>query len=133
MRFRILISAVLAGVILVAFGAPVLAHHSIASFWNDKANSSITGVLKKVTIMNPHSEIMVDVTEGGQTSTWLAIGTSALAMTKAGAGKDVLKAGDKVVIEGHPPRREGAKGILIRTMTVNGKTIEVVRAGQAVP
>lgn len=134
MKFRIVISAMLAGVILVVFGAPVLAHHSIASFWNDKSNISITGVVKKVSIMNPHSEILIDVTEGGQTSTWLAVGGSALNMTKAGASKETLKVGDRLSIDGHPPRKEGAKGILIRTLTTSdGKTIEIVRGGQPIP
>jgi hypothetical protein len=131
MQFRIWTLAMFASVILGVLSAPAPAHHSIASFWNEQANISIAGVVKQVRIMNPHSEILVDVTEGGQTSTWLVLGSSVQLMRRAGINNDTVKPGATITIDGHPARKEGAKGILARTLTMaDGKKFEVVRGGQ---
>lgn len=133
MQFRIWTLATFATVLFVVLSVPAPAHHSVASFWNEQANISITGVVKQVRIMNPHSEILVDVTEGGQTSTWLVLGSSVQLMRKAGINNDTVKPGATIAIDGHPPRKEGAKGILARTLTTaDGKKFEVVRGGQRV-
>ena len=117
MRFNKRALGLVAGIVLVVLSVPALAHHSIPSFWKEEASITVTGTVKQIRIMNPHSEIQLDVTDpNGQTATWVAIGSSASGMVKAGWKNDVFKVGTKITVEGAPPRREGAKGVLIRTV-----------------
>jgi hypothetical protein len=99
---------------------PALGHHSIPAFYNEKGSIEITGIVKRLRVINPHSEILVEVTEpNGQKSTWVGVGGPTSPMIAAGWTDDVLPVGTRVRIEGAPARREGAKGLLIRTITLD--------------
>jgi hypothetical protein len=99
---------------------PAVAHHSIPAFYNEKASIEITGIVKQLRVINPHSEILVEVTEAnGQKATWVGVGGPTSPMIAAGWTNDVLPVGTRVRIEGAPARREGAKGLLIRKITLD--------------
>ena len=118
MRLRIWISAVLASVILVVLVAPVQAHHSIPAFYDSDKTISITGVLKEIKIMNPHSKFVLEVTEpNGRKVLWGIIASSALNMAKAGWTNETIKAGTIVTVEGNPSRAEGTKGMVAKLFT----------------
>lgn len=118
MRVRLCISAVLAGVMLV-LSIPGQAHHSLPAFWIPDKSIQITGVVKEVKIINPHSIFIIEVTEpNGQTTDWTGVTASGAAMFRAGWTGETLKIGSKVTVEGNPPRNEGAKGILITGFTL---------------
>ena len=115
MRLRIRISAVLTGVVLSVLSVPAQAHHSLPTFYDTEKTIQVVGVVKSVRIMNPHSEMIFEVTEpNGEKSEWMAISGSSAQMTRAGWTNDTLEAGTTVTFEGHPVRREGAKGLLAR-------------------
>jgi len=100
--------------ILVA-GLPVQAHHSIPAFWDEQKSIEIKGTVKQMKIVNPHSELILEVTgPDGRKSDWIGVAGIASQMIKAGWTNETLKFGTAITVEGAPPRKEGAKGILVR-------------------
>jgi hypothetical protein len=103
---------------LVVFTIPTFAHHSFTNFWYMDKTVEITGVVKTVKLVNPHSELSIEVTEGSQASIWYITseGTGS-ALRKAGWTPDSLPIGMKVTIAGHPSRKEGAKAMAAGKIT----------------
>jgi hypothetical protein len=127
MRFNIRASAVAAGVTLAMLaGHLAQAHHSIPSFYDAGKTISVTGVVKELKIMNPHSEIILEGAEpNGEKGTWLAVMGSVTALRRNGWSNDTIKAGTTVTIEGNPARAAGAKGMIVISITMpDGRTIK---------
>jgi len=124
MRFHIWISAITAGVMLLTVS--VQAHHSIPAFYDEGKTISVTGVVKQVKIMNPHSSIVLEgAPANGPRGTWLAVMSSGSALAKNGWTNDTIKAGTTVTIEGNPARAAGAKGMIVKSITMpDGRTIK---------
>ena len=125
MRVAIGIST-LAVLILVRI-APAQAHHSRPVFYDTEKTIRVTGVVKDVRIVNPHSTFLFEVTEpNGQKTQWVGTTASGAALFRAGWTKETIKAGTTVIFEGSPPRDETAKGMLIDSFTLpDGKKISV--------
>ena len=73
----------------------------------------IEGVVKSVKIVNPHSEMTVEVTEKDGSKTLWRITASAAGVTglqKIG-WKGGMLVGTRIKLEGHPPRKEGGTGM----------------------
>jgi Family of unknown function (DUF6152) len=123
MRLRIPIIA--AGLMLVA--ALVQAHHSRPVFYDVSKTIQVTGVVKDVRIVNPHSTFIFEVAEpNGEKTQWIGTTASGAALFRAGWTKDTIKAGTTVIFEGSPAREESAHGILIDSFTLpDGKKISV--------
>ena len=102
---------------LVVLGLPLQAHHSIPAFYDVEKTISITGVLKEVRIVNPHSSFVFEVTDAnGEKALWNVVGGNATQMGKAGWTPDTIKLGTIVTIEGNPGRN-GAKGLIAKAFT----------------
>src|SRR5262245_29785861 len=103
---------------ILVFAVPVLAHHSFSNFWYMDKTVEITGIVKALKLVNPHSEIEIEVTENGQASSWFITseGTGS-ALRKAGWTPESLPVGMKVTIAGHPSRKEGAKALAAGKIT----------------
>lgn len=129
MRFHTWLLAILAGAVLVMWSAPGNAHHSVNTFWNPQSQIEITGVLKSARIMNPHSQIIITVTElGGQQVDWIGTSSSLQGMRQAGwLSGETIKPGTRVTAVGNPPRAEGAKGILINKLTTADGRVFTIR------
>jgi hypothetical protein len=110
---RLCLSVVLVGLILV-LTVPLYAHHSASSFWHTDRTVSIEGTVKSVKIVNPHPELVVEVTEpNGEKADWyISFSGNASAWIRAGWTDDTLPIGMKVKVEGNPSLREGAKALL---------------------
>jgi hypothetical protein len=110
--------AVIAFVIML--NVPFLAHHSIPVYWDEDKTIEISGVVKSMKVINPHSELIVTVTgANGEKADWIGVSGQATQMIKAGWTNSTLKAGTAVKVEGAPPRKQGAKGILVRKITLS--------------
>ena len=105
-------------VVILALAGPLQAHHSIPAFWDEQKSITVEGVVKRLKVVNPHSEIVVTVTKNGKQEDWIGVAGIASQMIKAGWTNDTLKVGAAIKIEGAPPRKEGAKGVLVRTITL---------------
>ena len=123
MRLRIPILT--ARLLLVA--ALVQAHHSRPVFYDVSKTIQVTGVVKDVRIVNPHSTFIFEVAEpNGEKTQWIGTTASGAALFRAGWTKETIKAGTTVIFEGSPAREESAHGILIDSFTLpDGKKISV--------
>lgn len=129
MRLRTGIAAfvLVAGALLWA--APARAHHSIANFWDGSKDISVSGVIKAVKLVNPHSELTLEVMEDGKPVKWLAFGLGITDLRRRGITNEMLM-GKKVTFEGPPPKRAAGKGIFLTGIVFeDGKKIDIAERG----
>ena len=112
------VSAVLVVMFLI-LGATSYAHHSFNSFWYMDKTVEITGIVKSVKLVNPHANMIIEVTDvNGQKSLWsITSRGSVSALRDAGWKEDTVKVGMKVKVEGNPSRKDGAKGLAAGKIT----------------
>jgi Family of unknown function (DUF6152) len=115
MKVRVL--AVLAGVLMLSLTAQ--AHHSFTSFFDLTKTVEISGVVKSVKLVNPHPEMIVEVTEPNGTKTiWTITGrATGSGILRAGWNADTVPLGMNVKVEGHPSRKDGARNIAAGKIT----------------
>jgi hypothetical protein len=84
----------------------------------------IEGVVKSVKIVNPHSEMTVEVTEtDGSKSLWrITASAGGIVGLQRLGWKNGMLVGTRVKVEGHPPRKEGGKGMAGGKVTLMEKT-----------
>lgn len=133
MRLPASMLIVVLAAVLVMRTAPVQAHHSVANFWEAQKKVSVTGVITRVALVNPHPSMFLDVTEGEVTTKYVAIlGQGVAGLARYGITKETLLPGTKVTLYGYPPKASGGatKGILVNGMTLpDGKKIELGDSG----
>lgn len=96
-----------------------LAHHSTTMFDREKVYT-ITGTVQEVQWTNPHVAIFINGTlkEGDSPTLWLMEMTSPGNLVRAGGwSRNVVKAGDKVVVD-FSPLRNGTKGGALKKITL---------------
>ncbi len=92
---------VLVAGLLVGAAMPVFAHHSFAAEFDDKKPLTLNGQVTKVEWMNPHIWLYLDVKdESGSVTHWQCEGGAPNGLTRQGWGRESLKAGDQVTIDG---------------------------------
>lgn len=127
LRIRIAAIGLVGGSLLLAAAAQ--AHHSIANFWDGTKNISVSGVIKDVKLVNPHSELTLEVMEDGKPVKWLAFGLGITDLRRRGITNEMLM-NKKVTFEGHPPKRAAGKGIfLVGIVFEDGKRIDIQERG----
>jgi hypothetical protein len=95
-------NTILTGIAFLALTAPTLAHHSAVMF-DDQKEVTVTGVVKEFQYTNPHSWLLIDVTnEDGSVTTWGFEAEGPSTLTRAGIRKSDFSPGTKVTITGHP-------------------------------
>ncbi len=83
------------------------AHHSFATHYILDQPIELTGTVTEVTLRNPHSFIMMDVTdEQGVTEEWEVEIHSVPLMRRFGVMNDTIQPGDTLKIVGPSPRRD---------------------------
>ena len=119
---RLWIGAAIAGASLLA-GSGAWAHHSGAMF-DGKKVVTLTGTVKEMQWVNPHSWLEINVPgPGGKTVQWSVELAGPDALLRAGYRKSNPKAGDKVTVEAHP-LRDGRRGAAIISIKLaDGKVI----------
>ena len=87
---------------LLFASAPLWAHHSFAAEYDSKKPIKFTGSVTKVEFMNPHIYYYVDVKDAnGKVTNYAVEGGTPGSLRRQGWGKDSLKAGDSVTVEGY--------------------------------
>ena len=126
-RTRVAIAAAAAAVAL--FAAVGQAHHSIANFWDATKTISVTGVVKTVKLVNPHSEITLEETVDGKPVKWTAFGLGITDLRRRGITTEMLL-NKKVTLTGNPPKQAAGKGVFISLITFeDGKQLNIREAG----
>lgn len=118
MKLNTLKSLTLSALVATA-ATQALAHHSTTMFDREKVYT-ITGTVQEVQWTNPHVAIFIQGTikEGDSPSLWLMEMTSPGNLVRAGGWtRNVVKAGDKVVVD-FSPLRNGTKGGALKKITL---------------
>ena len=96
-----------------AMAPPALAHHSFAAAYDADKPVTVLGVIVEARLANPHSRIVLDVTEANSTVTrWGFEAQTPTALIRSGVKPEVFKLGSLVTIRGvharDMTRHEGA-------------------------
>ena len=90
--------------VLLSWATPLAAHHSTTMFDLQK-NITITGLVNRVDLKNPHSMFYIAVTdEQGNAVEWVLEAQPRGTMLQIGWTTTTLKMGDKVTAVGSPAR-----------------------------
>jgi hypothetical protein len=123
----------LAVIIVVAFAAPMSAHHGTNISYDRSKAMTVKGVVTEFHYANPHPQLYVDVKDGqGKVTNWgCEIAANVYQLSLAGWSRQrsttELKAGTPVTITIAPSRAGTPAALLIKV--VNDKGQELLNAG----
>ena len=120
-------TVVLAGMMAVAVaGAALRAHHSNSAYDTTKT-VTITGVVTKWQLMNPHSGLWVEArTDAGASAVWAGEFTGTLDLYRRFSwNRATFKAGDQITLIGNPAR-DGSTSLMARKVVfADGKEVDL--------
>lgn len=129
MQFKALI---MAASLIATSATAVFAHHSAAMFDHDKL-VEVEGVVREFQYTNPHSWLLIDVTnEDGTVTTWGFEAEGPSTLMRAGIRKSDLSPGTEISIRGNP-MRDGRPAAAWVDAVVDGKTINPRNGFAVVP
>jgi hypothetical protein len=108
MHKRIVKQALAAGVglFLLQLDQGASAHHGLANF-NLNVDITLSGTIKDIALVNPHSWIYLDVTnDDGTVSEWKCELRGATVLRRSGWSKEMFPIGERMTITGSPDRYE---------------------------
>lgn len=120
--------SLLTGSILLMAGG-VQAHHSHAPFYNLDEIVEITGVVKSFLLLNPHPEIVIEVTGSDGEPAEVIVYAQAYAgqmREMGGWTEDSVKIGQTVTVVGHPGR-SSVSSVMGQTITTPSGDVLTMR------
>jgi hypothetical protein len=125
------VAGVLVGAGVLCLGSsPLSAHHSAAMF-DDKKTVTVEGVVKEFQLTNPHSWLLVDVTDkSGKVVTWGFEAEGPSTLRRAGIKPSDLRPGTKLTITGNPMKDGRPAAIWVNAVRADGLKFDP-RAGFA--
>ena len=114
---------------LLAAGASLQAHHSLAGAYSLGKEAKVTGAFKAFRLVNPHSSMKLDVKNpDGSTTEWAFTGGSVTSLAKLGIGKtgpNALHSGDSISVK-FLPAKDGSPLGFLKTVTMpDGRVIQI--------
>lgn len=118
---------IIAGILFLvwlAASSPVFAHHSSSSYDMDHP-VNLKGVVSNIEWTNPHVFIFLDVKgDNGSVEEWRVEGNSPNMLTRVGWKKEMIKAGDQLVVNG-ALAKNGSKIMRLISLTLaNGQKLD---------
>ncbi|HEY1757699.1 MAG TPA: DUF6152 family protein [Bryobacteraceae bacterium] len=93
-------SVAIAGLVLLAAGVPLRAHHSTAATYDMSKVVTLKGVVTEVTWLNPHCTFSMNVKDGdGNTVHWTVELPPPNYLMRQGWKRSDLKQGDEVTVD----------------------------------
>lgn len=114
---RNVLGVLLAGYVLFWAPASVAAHHSFAAEFDSNKPVTLTGTITKVEFQNPHIYFYIDVKQAdGRVANYAVEGGTPNQLRRQGWGRDSLKIGETVTVQGFSARKPDV-------LVVNGRTV----------
>lgn len=109
--------------VAVFLASPVArAHHGTNASYDPKKEVTLTGVVTKFIMVNPHGQLFWEVKgSDGTIVTWGGELHSIGLLRRSGWTRDTLKAGDAVSVRGYPSRA-GTPFMVVQEVVINGKS-----------
>jgi hypothetical protein len=112
----------LAAACAIVFVTAVSAHHSHGQY--EETFKDISGVVKEVHLLTPHSWVYIEVKSGGgEPQLWALEATSRPGLERIGVTRESLKAGDTIKARCHP-LRDGSNGCLLGFLKAPDGTVK---------
>ena len=126
MRVRV-IAPLVAGIVGFVFaGTTLLAHHSLASQFDEGKPLTLQGVISKVEWVNPHVWVHIDVKDNsGAVEQWALETLPPATLRKGGLRSDMLGKGQTVTVLAYRARNESKLAFLRKITFADGKEIVV--------
>ena len=123
-----------AGILAVASGATLAAHHSFAAEFDGSKAIRLNGTLAKVEWTNPHIYFYIDVKdESGASVRWTCESGAPGALSRRGWKRGDLKLGDTIVVDGYRAKN-GSNMVDARRVTLaDGRIVSGASAGDGGP
>jgi hypothetical protein len=113
----IVLGALLAAYALSWPASPLMAHHSFAAEFDSNKPVTLTGTITKVEFQNPHIYFYIDVKQAdGTVVNYSVEGGTPNQLRRQGWGRDSLKIGETVTVQGFSARKPDV-------FVVNGRTV----------
>jgi hypothetical protein len=113
---------------LLAAGASLQAHHSLAGAYALGKEAKITGTFTAFKLVNPHSSLKLEVKNtDGKATEWSMTGGSVTTLARLGIGKEgpnALHVGDEITVT-YTPAADGHSpiGLLVAITYSDGHTV----------
>src|SRR5262245_64554939 len=110
--------------IIASLAVPGLAHHSATMFESEKT-ITVEGVVKQFQFTNPHSWLLVDVTDkNGKVTTWGFEAEGPSTLQRSGIRPSDFAAGTKLKITGRPMKDGTPAAIWVEATRADGKRFD---------
>jgi hypothetical protein len=115
---------VLVALLILAFAAPMFAHHGRGATYDGNKVIQIKGVVNKVSWRNPHIGIFIDVKDAsGKVVTWSIEHSNVSTLSRLGYGRATLQAGMEVTAHINPGAQGQPVGLCRKIVLADGKEI----------
>ncbi len=116
-------SRIITLLVAAALSPIAVAHHSPNLHFDRDDVVEITGTLTEVTWRNPHTTLLIETVEGGQSVTWVAETRAATQMARANLTPDIFHVGDKLRLAGFRGRRNRNAMFVINILLTDGSEL----------
>ena len=124
MTVRIIAALVVAGALLA--GAPVSAHHSLASQFDEAKPLTLQGVITRIEWVNPHVYVHIDVKGAdGKTEPWSLETLPPGTLRRGGLRSDMLGKGQAVTVLAYHARNGSNLAFLRKITFADGREVVV--------
>lgn len=111
-------------------GPGLQAHHALAGVYDLNEQVILTGELKKLNFVNPHSSLHLAVTNpDGSTTEWVLVTASNQVLTRQGVTKASIKPGDMLKITILPAKNGNPMGF-IRSLELGDRDVKLFFEGE---
>ena len=115
---------VLFSLVLFGFLSSAYAHHSFGYHFDADAEVTIAGTVKEFKFINPHAQVLVDVTgEDGQVDTWTCEFRGANGLARTGWREDTFRPGQAIELTGFAARRRDSECYFDHAIMADGSRI----------